>query len=73
MHANNLTDKQHLSVLCITHNLALARAFCDRIVLMDSGKIIEIVAHNEPFTSPQGKLLESTFTTAAASADSRAT
>lgn len=73
MHANNLTDKQYLSVLCITHDLALARAFCDRIVLMDSGKIIEIVAHNEPFTSPQGKLLESTFTTAAASADSRAT
>lgn len=70
MHANNLTNKRHLSVLCITHDLALARAFCDRIVLMDSGKIIEIVAHNESFTSPQGKLLESTFATAA---DSRAT
>lgn len=53
--------KQNLSVLCITHNLSLARAFCDRIVLLDSGEIVEIVAANEPFKSAQGRLLESTF------------
>lgn len=54
--------KQNLSVLCITHNLSLARAFCDRIVLLDSGNIVEIVAADEPFRSVQGRLLEFTFT-----------
>lgn len=52
------TLKGQMSFLFVTHDLRLARAFCDEIVLMDKGVIIEKIAQNEKFNSEFGKKLE---------------
>ncbi|MDF0554235.1 ATP-binding cassette domain-containing protein, partial [Kamptonema sp. UHCC 0994] len=43
----------NLTYLFITHDLWVARFFCDRIAVMNSGKIVEIGATKEIFTNPQ--------------------
>lgn len=52
------TSKKHKSLLFITHDIALARRHCDRIILLDSGQIIESVGAREGFTSDLGRALE---------------
>jgi len=42
-----------LTYLFITHDLWVARFFCDRIAVMNSGKIVEINSTHEVFTNPQ--------------------
>jgi len=42
-----------LTYLFITHDLWVARFFCDRIAVMNSGKIVEIGPTKEIFTNPQ--------------------
>jgi peptide/nickel transport system ATP-binding protein len=59
-----------LSMLFITHNLALIRTIADRVVVMTEGKIVEAGATVEVFTSPKAeytrKLLANTPTVEAA-------
>jgi peptide/nickel transport system ATP-binding protein len=59
-----------LSMLFITHNLALIRTIADRVVVMTEGRIVESGATLDVFTSPQaeytGKLLANTPTIEAA-------
>jgi peptide/nickel transport system ATP-binding protein len=43
----------NLTYLFITHDLWLARFLCDRIAVMNSGKIVEIGPTHELFTNPQ--------------------
>ncbi|MEM8831983.1 MAG: ABC transporter ATP-binding protein, partial [Cyanobacteria bacterium P01_G01_bin.19] len=42
-----------LTYLFITHDLWVARFFCDRIAVMNSGKIVEIDATEKIFTQAQ--------------------
>lgn len=42
-----------LTYLFITHDLWVARFFCDRIAVMNSGKIVEINSTHQVFTNPQ--------------------
>ncbi|MFB2834063.1 dipeptide ABC transporter ATP-binding protein [Floridanema evergladense] len=42
-----------LTYLFITHDLWVARFFCDRIAVMNSGKIVEIGLTHQIFTNPQ--------------------
>ncbi|MFB2938490.1 dipeptide ABC transporter ATP-binding protein [Aerosakkonemataceae cyanobacterium BLCC-F154] len=42
-----------LTYLFITHDLWVARFFCDRIAVMNSGKIVEINSTHQLFTHPQ--------------------
>jgi peptide/nickel transport system ATP-binding protein len=42
-----------LTYLFITHDLWVARFFCDRIAVMNSGQIVEIDTTEEIFTQPQ--------------------
>ncbi|MGA9377267.1 MAG: ABC transporter ATP-binding protein, partial [Phormidium sp.] len=42
-----------LTYLFITHDLWVARFFCDRIAVMNSGKIVEIGSTHQIFTNPQ--------------------
>jgi peptide/nickel transport system ATP-binding protein len=55
-----------LSMLFITHNLALIRTIADRVIVMTEGRIVESGATLEVFTSPQAeytrKLLANTPT-----------
>ena len=43
----------NLTYLFITHDLWVARFFCDRIAVMNSGKIVELGNTKEIFTNPQ--------------------
>ncbi|MBZ8179784.1 dipeptide ABC transporter ATP-binding protein [Oscillatoria salina] len=49
----SLKEEFKLTYLFITHDLWVARFFCDRIAVMNSGKIVEIGETNQIFTSPQ--------------------
>lgn len=43
----------HLTYLFITHDLWVAKYFCDRIAVMNAGKIVELGATQEIFSNPQ--------------------
>ncbi|NET00395.1 MAG: ABC transporter ATP-binding protein [Sphaerospermopsis sp. SIO1G1] len=48
-----LKDEFELTYLFITHDLWLARFLCDRIAVMNSGKIVELGNTKEIFANPQ--------------------
>ncbi|GAX40464.1 ABC transporter ATP-binding protein [Tolypothrix sp. NIES-4075] len=48
-----LKDEFDLTYLFITHDLWLARFLCDRIAVMNGGKIVELGATKEIFANPQ--------------------
>lgn len=48
-----LTREYNMSTVLITHDLGLAAAYCDRLVVMEKGKIIEANASAELFHSPR--------------------
>lgn len=48
-----LKEEFELTYLFITHDLWLARFLCDRIAVMNSGKIVEIGATKQIFGNPQ--------------------
>ncbi|WP_338038657.1 ABC transporter ATP-binding protein [Neosynechococcus sphagnicola] len=48
-----LKQEFQLTYLFITHDLWVARFFCDRIAVMQAGKIVEIGPTGEIFTHPQ--------------------
>lgn len=48
-----LKDEFELTYLFITHDLWLARFLCDRIAVMNGGKIVELGLTKEIFTNPQ--------------------
>jgi peptide/nickel transport system ATP-binding protein len=66
----DLRAETGLSMLFITHNLALIRTIADRVVVMTDGKIVETGATIDVFTHPSaeytGKLLANTPTVEAA-------
>ena len=49
-----LQEEEGLGVLLITHSLELARKFCEKIYIMESGEIIEEVLGSEAFRSDFG-------------------
>ncbi len=48
-----LQRERRLSILCITHDLALARQLCHRVAVLDAGKIVETGSTDEVITDPQ--------------------
>jgi peptide/nickel transport system ATP-binding protein len=48
-----LKQEFKLTYLFITHDLWVARFFCDRIAVMQQGKIVELAATHDLFTRPQ--------------------
>lgn len=48
-----LKDEFHLTYLFITHDLWVARFFCDRIAVMQAGQIVEIGPTEQLFTQPR--------------------
>ena len=49
----SLRDEMGLGVLLITHDLGLVAEFCDRVVVMYAGRIVEIASINDLFQSPR--------------------
>ncbi|MDX2241974.1 MAG: ABC transporter ATP-binding protein [Leptolyngbyaceae cyanobacterium bins.302] len=48
-----LKEEFNLTYLFITHDLWVARSFCDRIAVMQAGQIVELTSTQEVFTNPQ--------------------
>ena len=48
-----LTRQRGMSTILITHDLGLAAAYCDRIVVMEKGRIVETAKASDIFRSPQ--------------------
>jgi len=47
-----LTRERHMSVVLITHDLGMAAAYCDRIMVMQKGKVVEAAPVKTLFSSP---------------------
>ena len=48
-----LTRSRGLSTILITHDLGLAAAYCDRVVVMEKGRVIETARSADIFANPQ--------------------
>lgn len=48
-----LTREFNMSTILITHDLGLAAAYCDRLVVMEKGKVIEANGASELFHAPR--------------------
>src|SRR5216683_2681464 len=47
-----LTKQRGMSTILITHDLGLAATYCDRVVVMEKGRVVETAASREIFTAP---------------------
>jgi peptide/nickel transport system ATP-binding protein len=48
-----LTKSRGMSTILITHDLGLAAAYCDRVVVMEKGRVVETARSAEIFANPQ--------------------
>ena len=48
-----LRETEGLSVICISHDLALVRSFCDRVIVFQSGRLVESGTVREVLEQPQ--------------------
>jgi peptide/nickel transport system ATP-binding protein len=48
-----LTKRRSMSTILITHDLGLAAAFCDRVVVMEKGRVVETALSANIFTKPE--------------------
>src|ERR1700753_3803961 len=48
-----LTRKRGMSTILITHDLGLAAAYCDRVVVMEKGKVVETAPSRQIFSAPE--------------------
>jgi peptide/nickel transport system ATP-binding protein len=55
----DLKEEFKLTYLFITHDLWVARFFCDRIAVMNQGKIIELGQTDTVFNNPQQEYTKS--------------
>ena len=44
---------QGMTMLCVTHEMAFARAVADRVVFMEAGQIVEVGTPEHFFTAPR--------------------
>ena len=50
---SNLRDAYSIAYLFISHDLSVVRAFCDEVMIMDSGKILEQGPVDQVFDNPE--------------------
>jgi peptide/nickel transport system ATP-binding protein len=48
-----LTRERGMSTILITHDLGLAATYCDRVVVMEKGRVVETAASRKIFSSPE--------------------
>jgi peptide/nickel transport system ATP-binding protein len=49
----DLTRERGMSTILITHDLGLAAAYCDRVTVMEKGRVVESAASQDIFGAPQ--------------------
>src|ERR1700759_4996202 len=48
-----LTRQRNMSTILITHDLGLAAAYCDRVVVMEKGRVVETALSSDIFAKPE--------------------
>ncbi len=48
-----LTRRRNMSTILITHDLGLAAAYCDRVVVMEKGRVVETAKSADIFAKPE--------------------
>src|SRR3954467_4627413 len=48
-----LTKRRSMSTVLITHDLGLAAAYCDRVVVMEKGRVVETARSADIFANPE--------------------
>lgn len=48
-----LTKSRNMSTILITHDLGLAAAYCDRVVVMEKGRVVETARATNIFVTPE--------------------
>jgi peptide/nickel transport system ATP-binding protein len=48
-----LTRERGMSTILITHDLGLAAAYCDRVVVMEKGRVVETAPSRKIFSAPE--------------------
>jgi peptide/nickel transport system ATP-binding protein len=48
-----LTKRRNMSTILITHDLGLAAAYCDRVVVMEKGRVVETARSADIFARPE--------------------
>ena len=48
-----LTEERHMAVVLITHDLGMAAKYCDRIVVMEKGRVVETATVEALFSDPR--------------------
>ena len=51
-----LTKRRGMSTILITHDLGLAAAYCDRVVVMEKGRVVETAKSADIFAKPAARL-----------------
>ena len=51
-----IQEKMDLSIIFITHDLGIAKYFCNRLLVMNYGKIIEEGDSSTIFSNPKNKI-----------------
>jgi peptide/nickel transport system ATP-binding protein len=47
-----LTRRRNMSTILITHDLGLAAAYCDRVIVMEKGRVVETAKSSDIFANP---------------------
>src|SRR3978361_1103541 len=48
-----LTKRRNMSTILITHDLGLAAAYCDRVIVMEKGSVVEPAKSSDIFATPE--------------------
>src|ERR1700694_2719377 len=48
-----LTKRRNMSTILITHDLGLAAAYCDRVIVMEKGRVVETAKSADIFARPE--------------------
>jgi general L-amino acid transport system ATP-binding protein len=47
--------EEHMTMICVTHEMGFARTVADTMVFMDHGQIVEVAPPKTFFSNPQHK------------------
>jgi oligopeptide transport system ATP-binding protein len=56
-----IQKKEQMSILFITHDFSIISSFCDRVLVMYAGEIIEVATVEQLFTAPKHPYTQSLF------------
>jgi peptide/nickel transport system permease protein len=57
-----LREREHLTIVLVTHDLAVVADICERVIVMQSGKVVEQASARDIFRSPQHAYTKSLIT-----------